>query len=69
MLAPLFTIQSHDPLLFAGLHVESHGMVANYMYDPATNDTFRMGFGPNDTDPKWWDAGEPIWVTGKKHVI
>ncbi|XP_064644764.1 glycerophosphocholine cholinephosphodiesterase ENPP6-like [Lineus longissimus] len=50
-----------------GLHVESHGMVGNRMYDPATNDTFKAGLGENDTDPKWWNGGEPIWITGRKH--
>lgn len=43
-----------------GLYEETHGIVGNYMFDPALNDTFYL----NNTNPLWWDNGfnTPIWV-------
>ena len=35
------------------------------MYDPVFNETFGMG----TKDPKWWNGGEPIWVTARKHNL
>ena len=32
------------------------------MYDPVFNETFTM----RTKDTKWWDGGEPIWITTKK---
>ncbi|XP_077977297.1 ectonucleotide pyrophosphatase/phosphodiesterase family member 5-like [Glandiceps talaboti] len=50
-----------------GMWEESHGMVANHMYDPNLNEYFVIG-GENSTDSKWWDNGaEPIWVTNQIH--
>ena len=43
----------------AGLYEESHGIVANYMYDPITNQTFNL----RSKETFWWDGGEPLWVT------
>ncbi|XP_055957013.1 ectonucleotide pyrophosphatase/phosphodiesterase family member 5 [Patella vulgata] len=45
-----------------GLYEESHGIIANKMYDPVFNETFGMA----NHDPKWWEAGEPIWITATK---
>ncbi len=54
--------------LATGLYEESHGIIDNEMYDPVFDETFTM----NTTDPKWWQGGEPVWVTaakaGKKSV-
>ena len=46
----------------AGLYEESHGIISNHMYDPELNETFNMG----TKDTKWWDGGEPLWVTVRK---
>lgn len=35
-------------------------MVANRMYDPTTHKHFVIG---NNSDPEWWNGGEPLWVT------
>ena len=48
--------------LATGLYEESHGIVDNEMFDPIFNETFSMA----TTDPKWWQGGEPIWVTAEK---
>ena len=49
--------------LLAGLYEESHGIVANHMYDPTRNATFGMA----SKESFWWDGGEPVWVTVEKH--
>ena len=56
---------SHDHrkmCLLAGLYPESHGIVANNMYDPARDATFPM----TANESFWWDGGEPVWVTAEK---
>ena len=49
--------------LLAGLYEESHGIVANHMYDPTRDATFGMA----SKESFWWDGGEPVWVTAEKH--
>ena len=52
--------------LATGMHVESHGVVANEYFDRRLNATFN---GRGTFDAKWYDngtygaGGEPIWVT------
>ena len=52
--------------MVTGLYEESHGIVANEFYDPATDSHFMY------TDPKSWNAtpqfwgGEPLWITNQK---
>ncbi|KAK3089043.1 hypothetical protein FSP39_000369 [Pinctada imbricata] len=48
-----------------GLNEESHGIIGNHMYDPVFNATFGMG----TKETRWWDGGEPIWVTARKHNL
>lgn len=55
------TFPSHYSIA-TGTYEETHGIVANNMYDPVYNETFGMG----TTDPKWWNGSEPIWTTAKK---
>lgn len=35
------------------------------MYDPVFEEKFNMG----TKDSKWWDGGEPLWVTTQKHGL
>ena len=48
--------------MYTGLYPESHGIVANAMYDPVRNATFRKW----STETFWWEGGEPIWITAEK---
>jgi len=58
--------------LATGLWEESHGIIANEMYDPFLNQSFSPGNKLANQDPAWFDVGgEPIWVTNqiqKKHA-
>ncbi|KAJ8355512.1 hypothetical protein SKAU_G00183060 [Synaphobranchus kaupii] len=51
--------------LVTGLFAESHGVVANEMYDPDLNLTFSMD-APGARDPRWWDRAEPLWATNQR---
>ncbi|KAM6366726.1 ectonucleotide pyrophosphatase/phosphodiesterase family member 5 isoform 4-T4 [Alca torda] len=51
--------------MVTGLYAESHGIVANEMYDPILNETFSM----NKMDvynAKFWEEASPIWVTNQR---
>ncbi|XP_010582599.1 PREDICTED: ectonucleotide pyrophosphatase/phosphodiesterase family member 5 [Haliaeetus leucocephalus] len=51
--------------MVTGLYAESHGIVANEMYDPILNETFSL----NKMDihnSKFWEEASPIWVTNQK---
>ena len=52
--------------LATGLWEESHGIIANDMYDPFLNQNFSPGNKSANQDPAWFDVGgEPIWVTNQ----
>ncbi|CAL1538432.1 unnamed protein product [Lymnaea stagnalis] len=48
-----------------GLYPETHGIVGNGMYDPEFASYFTM----STTEPRWWEGGEPIWITAIKHGL
>ncbi|KAJ0027063.1 hypothetical protein NQD34_018063 [Periophthalmus magnuspinnatus] len=58
------TFPNHYSLV-TGLYAETHGIVANEMYDPALNLSFSM---ETDSvyDPRWWDDAVPLWVSVQK---
>ncbi|KAI4872739.1 hypothetical protein NFI96_026978 [Prochilodus magdalenae] len=58
------TFPNHYTLV-TGLHAESHGIVANEMYDPVLNRSFSME-GPEVYDSRWWEEAVPLWVTTQK---
>uniref|UniRef100_A0A671Q3D0 Ectonucleotide pyrophosphatase/phosphodiesterase family member 5-like n=1 Tax=Sinocyclocheilus anshuiensis TaxID=1608454 RepID=A0A671Q3D0_9TELE len=51
--------------LVTGLHAETHGIVANEMYDPIHNRSFSME-GSEVYDAWWWEEAVPLWVTNQK---
>ncbi|XP_021354833.1 ectonucleotide pyrophosphatase/phosphodiesterase family member 5-like isoform X2 [Mizuhopecten yessoensis] len=59
------TLPSHYSIV-TGLYEENHGIIANAMYDPEFKDEFSIGSFPGS---KWWDQGEPIWITARKHGL
>ena len=55
------TFPNHYSIV-TGLYEESHGIVANSMYDVNTKKHFS---DHNDKDPFWWNEAVPIWVTNQ----
>ena len=58
---PTVTMPGHYSIV-TGLFPESHGIVSNTMYDPV----LKARFGAVQTDPRWWNGAEPIWVTNQR---
>lgn len=58
------TFPNHYSLV-TGLYAETHGIVANEMYDPVLNMSFSM---ETDSiyDSRWWEEAVPLWVTVQK---
>lgn len=58
------TFPNHYTLV-TGLYAETHGVVANEMYDPLLNRSFSI-----ETDSKyesqWWEEAVPLWVSIQK---
>ncbi|NWX87652.1 ENPP5 phosphodiesterase, partial [Nothoprocta ornata] len=50
--------------MVTGLYAESHGVVANEMYDPTLNETFSMN-RMEIYNSKFWEEASPIWVTNE----
>ncbi|MDP2138978.1 MAG: ectonucleotide pyrophosphatase/phosphodiesterase [Candidatus Didemnitutus sp.] len=61
---PTKTFPNHYTLV-TGLRPESHGIVANWFFDPATGEKFTM----QNLEPHWWAGGEPIWITAEKQGV
>ncbi|KAM4041858.1 bis(5'-adenosyl)-triphosphatase ENPP4 [Anomaloglossus baeobatrachus] len=59
------TFPNHYSIV-TGLYAESHGIVANSMYDKDTNQTFTVGSFSSKTNPVWWNEATPIWVTNQR---
>ncbi|KAL2082259.1 hypothetical protein ACEWY4_022077 [Coilia grayii] len=58
------TLPNHYTLV-TGLHAESHGMVANEMFDQHHNRSFSME-GQSAYEPRWWEEAVPLWVTNQR---
>lgn len=58
------TFPNHYSLV-TGMYAETHGIVANQMFDPVLNRSFSM---ETDSiyDSRWWEEAVPLWVTVQK---
>ena len=66
---PTKTVPNHYTLV-TGLRPDHHGVVNNTMQDPTLPGlTFRLADAAAVLDRRWWDDGEPIWVTAEKAGI
>lgn len=63
---PSKTFPNHYSLV-TGLYPESHGIVANTMYDPVFDATFTLSNGEGNKG-RWW-GGEPLWVTAEQQNV
>jgi len=63
---PSKTFPNHYTLV-TGLRPDHHGIVDNNMRDPQIPGvTFALSNRQAVTDRRWWDDGEPIWVTAER---
>ncbi len=66
---PSKTFPNHYTLV-TGLRPDHHGIVENNMEDPEIPGvTFKMSNQEAVVDRRWWDEGEPIWVTAERAGI
>src|SRR5262245_39003460 len=61
---PSLTYPNHYTIV-TGLYPDEHGMVNNSMHVAALGN-FSPGNRAANTDGRWWDQAEPIWVTAQK---
>ncbi|KAM9316385.1 bis(5'-adenosyl)-triphosphatase ENPP4 [Gastrophryne carolinensis] len=59
------TFPNHYTIV-TGLYAESHGIVANSMFDSSTNQTFALSNITSKTNPVWWNEATPIWVSNQR---
>lgn len=64
---PSVTFPNHYTLA-TGLYPESHGIVGNTFWDPATQKEFSYTDPSKSMQREWW-GGEPIWVTAEMQGI
>ncbi|KAF9220905.1 Phosphodiest-domain-containing protein [Gyrodon lividus] len=65
---PTLTFPNHWTLM-TGLHAESHGIIANNFWDPATDTEFWYNRDESAWNATWW-FGEPMWETaGRAGVV
>ncbi len=65
---PSKTFPNHYTLV-TGLRPEHHGIVSNYFYDPTLRASFNKNLLTDNADPRWWQQGEPVWITAEKHGV
>jgi predicted AlkP superfamily pyrophosphatase or phosphodiesterase len=66
---PSKTFPNHYALV-TGLRPDRNGIVDNTFEDPRwPGETFRMADRAAVQDRRWWDEGEPIWVTAERAGI
>ncbi|OHE80959.1 MAG: hypothetical protein A2X76_00665 [Lysobacterales bacterium GWF1_69_6] len=64
---PSLTFPNHYTLV-TGLRPDRHGIIDNRMRDAALGD-FSMQDRGAVGDGRWWDDGEPLWVTAQAHGL
>nr|XP_039256745.1 venom phosphodiesterase 2-like [Styela clava] len=63
---PTKTFPNHYTIV-TGLYPESHGIIANRMYNHNFEEEFRLG-AVSSFNPDWW-RGEPIWVSASNQGL
>ncbi|MBS0422229.1 MAG: alkaline phosphatase family protein [Proteobacteria bacterium] len=64
---PSLTYPNHYTLV-TGLYPDQHGVVNNTMRDPVLGNFSPPNRAAN-TDGRWWDEAEPIWITAQKQGL
>jgi len=64
---PSITYPNHYTLV-TGLYPDQHGVVNNTMRDPVLGN-FSPANRAANTDGRWWDQAEPLWITAEKQGL
>jgi predicted AlkP superfamily pyrophosphatase or phosphodiesterase len=64
---PSKTFPNHYSIV-TGMYPENHGIIANSIIDPVTQEIYRMGDTTAVRNPKWY-KGESIWETAKRQGV
>jgi predicted AlkP superfamily pyrophosphatase or phosphodiesterase len=64
---PTLTFPNHYTLV-TGLVPDRHGIVGNRMLDPELG-PFRLSLRAAVSDGRWYEGGEPLWVTARRHGL
>ena len=59
---PTKTWPTHHSYL-TGLYPESHGIISNKFWDPVYQEMYIYDYDCSSSDPKFYNASEPIWLT------
>jgi len=65
---PSKTFPNHFTLV-TGLRPERHGIVSNTFFDPGLDASFNKNLAADNADPRWWQQGEPIWITAETQGV
>ena len=65
---PSKTFPNHFTLV-TGLRPEHHGIVSNGFFDPVLNAMFNKNVAADNDDARWWQEGEPAWITAEKQGV
>lgn len=64
---PSLTFPNHYTIV-TGLYPDHHGIIANTLFD-STLGWFRLSDRDAVSDGRWWQDGEPIWVTAARQGL
>lgn len=65
---PTLTFPNHYTLV-TGLYPGHHGIISNTMHDPAIPVDFHYKDRKSTSDSRWWNGGEPIWITAQRQGL
>lgn len=65
---PSSTFPNHWTIV-TGLHPSEHGIVGNTFYDPKLDLRFVNVDPKSGLDPKFWQGGEPVWLTAARQGV
>jgi ectonucleotide pyrophosphatase/phosphodiesterase family protein 5 len=64
---PSKTFPNHTSII-TGMYPENHGIIANTIYDPYFNETFKISDPVQVRNPRWY-KGEAFWETAQRNGI
>jgi predicted AlkP superfamily pyrophosphatase or phosphodiesterase len=65
---PSVTFPNHYSIV-TGLYPDHHGIVNNSMKDSSIREPFKLSSRTAISNPAWWSAGTPIWVSAQQQGL